>query len=56
MELQKTFSSLLVGHPPDLKAVDGYIKSLQKKTRVLYRIKSTKKKHGGRKRTKKLTK
>ena len=53
VELQKTFTSLLVGHPPDLKAVDGYIKSLQKKTRVLYRIKATKKKKGGGKRTKK---
>jgi hypothetical protein len=52
VELQKTFSDILISHPADLKAVEGYIKSLQKKTRVLYRIKATKKKGGG-KRTKK---
>lgn len=56
VELQKTFNDLLITHPADLKAVEGYIKSLQKKTRVLFRIKGTKKKHGGGKRTKKLTK
>tara|TARA_Y100000389_G_scaffold2265_1_gene2276 strand:+ start:1171 stop:1899 length:729 start_codon:yes stop_codon:yes gene_type:complete len=54
IELQKTFNRLLTAYPPDLKAVEGYIKSLQKSTRFLYRIKVTKKKKGGGKRTKKI--